>query len=94
MTYEGDVYCPSRGIGAADVENLMSWLRSNVQVQQFGMRYSAEDVVAYDLMNKACTQVEGHFQLPFLWRNDTVILPESFEHGEEEVKCVKTTLEA
>ena len=32
VTDEGDVYCSSCGIGVADVENLMTWLRSNVQV--------------------------------------------------------------
>ena len=46
VTDAGNVYCPSRGISAADVENLMTWLRSNVQVQQFNICYSAEDVVA------------------------------------------------
>ena len=28
VTDEGDVCCSSRGIGVADVENLMTWLRS------------------------------------------------------------------
>ena len=92
MTDEGDVYCPSRGIGAADVENLMTWLRSNVQVQQFDMRYSAEDVVAYDLMNKACTQVKGHFQLPLLWRKDAVVLPESLNMAKNRLSALKQRL--
>ena len=92
MTDEGDVDCPSRGIGAADVENLMTWLRSNVQVQQFGTRYYAEDVVAYDLMNKACTQVGGHFQLPFLWRNDAAVLPESLNMAKKRLSALKQRL--
>ena len=56
------------------------------------MRYSAEDVVAYDLMNKACTQVEGHFQLPLLWRNDAVVLPESLNMAKKRLSALKQRL--
>ena len=92
VTDEGEVYDPSVGLGAADVENLMSWLRSNVQVQQFGMRYSAEDVVAYDLMNKSVAREEGHFRLPLLWRNDAVVLPESLTMAKKRLSAVKQRL--
>ena len=92
VTDEGEVYGPSVGLGAADVENLMSWLRSNVQVQQFGMRYSAEDVVAYDLMNKSVAREEGHFRLPLLWRNDAVVLPESLTMAKKRLSAVKQRL--
>ena len=89
VTNEGDVYHPSSGLGAADVNNLMSRLKSNRQVQEFGMHYSAEDVVAYDLMNKSVTHVKGHFELPLLWKNDAVVLPDSLPMARKRLTSIK-----
>ena len=48
--------------------------------------------MAYDLMNKACTQVEAHFQLPLLWRNDAVVLPESLNMAKKRLSALKQRL--
>ena len=57
---------PSCRIRRVDVNNLMSWLKSNPEACEFGTKFSVEDVVAYDRMTK--TFVDGHFELPLPWQ--------------------------
>ena len=77
VTEEGDIIPSSNGISCWDVDNLMSWLKSNQEAREFGMKYSAEDVVAYECMQRSISFVEGHFELPLLWKDTSVVLPES-----------------
>ena len=77
VTEEGDIIPSSNGISCWDVDNLMSWLKSNQEAREFGMKYSAEDVVAYECMQRSISFVEGRFELPLLWKDTSVVLPES-----------------
>ena len=77
VTEDGEIFPRDKNVGIGDIDNVMSWLRANTQVLEFGLRYSLEEVVSYELMNKAIKFVDGHFQLPLLWRNSGVTLPDS-----------------
>ena len=52
VTEEDEVIFPSRGVSTLHVDNLMHWFKKNQEAQNFGVKYSAEDVVAYDCMNR------------------------------------------
>ena len=67
---------PSCRISRVDVNNLMSWLKSNPEACEFGTKFSVEDV-AYDRMTK--TFVDGHFELPLPWKDVLVMLSKSLE---------------
>ena len=71
----------------------MSWLRANTEVLEFGLRYPFEDVVSYELMNKAIKLVDGHFQLPLLWRNSGVTMLDSLLMAKRRLEAVKRRLD-
>ena len=89
VTEEGEVISPSSGISALDVDNLMNWIKSNQEAQNFGIKYSAEDVVAYDCMNSNIAFKDGHFELPLLWKDVSVELPESISMARKRLDAVK-----
>ena len=75
-----------------NVEKLMSWAQMNKEVSEFGMKYSREDVVAYDLMKRNINYVEGHYELPLPWKNDSIVLPESLQNSERHLQLLKRRL--
>ena len=92
VTDEGETINPSPCINSWDVDSLMSWLKSNQEAREFGMKYSAEDVVAYDRMERSISFDEGHFELPLLWKNTSVRLPESLNMARKRLEGVKRRL--
>ena len=52
-------------------------LRDHKEILEFGFKYSMEDPIAYDIMCRKLQYRDGHYQLPLLWRNDAVKLPQS-----------------
>ena len=92
VTDEGEVITSSNGMSSWEVDSLMSWLKSNQKAREFGMKYSAEDVVAYDCMKRSISFVEGHFELPLLWKNASVLLPESLSMARKRLDGVKRRL--
>ena len=46
-------------------------------MQEFGLCYLAEDVVAYDFMKTHIALKESHYVLPSLWQNPAKVLPAS-----------------
>ena len=66
VTEDGEIFSRDKNVGIADIDNLMSGLRANTKVLEFGLRCSLKDVVSYELMNKAIKFVDGHFQLQLL----------------------------
>ena len=93
VTEDGEIFPRDKNVGIGDIDNLMSWLRANTEVLEFGLRYSLEDVVSYELMNKAIKLVDGHFQLPLLWRNSGVTLPDSLPMAKSRLEAVKRRLD-
>ena len=93
VTEEGELISPSEGLDAADIDSLMSWLKTNREVREFGSKYSAEDVVAYDCMSKSIVHKDGHYQLPLLWKNASVKLPDSLDMAKRRLESVKRRLE-
>ena len=75
-----------------NVEKLMSWAQMNKEVSEFGMKYSREDVVAYDFMKRNIDYVEGHYELPLPWKNDSIVLPESLQNAERRFQSLKRRL--
>ena len=78
VTEEGEL-SPSEELDAADIDSLMSWLKTNREVREFESKYYAEDVVAYDCMSKSIVHKNGHYQIPLLWKNASVKLPDSMD---------------
>ena len=93
ISSDGDIYSPKGGLDCSDVENLMAWLKANQEVQEFGLRYSAEDVVAYDFMKKSIAHKSGHYVLPLPWKNPAKVLPVSFPMAEKRLAEVKRRME-
>ena len=93
VTEEGELILPSEGLDAADIDSLMSWLKTNREVREFGSKYSAEDVVAYDCMSNSIVHKDGHYQLPLLWKNASVKLPDSLDMAKRRLESVKRRLE-
>ena len=93
VTEDGEIFPQDKNVGIGDIDNLMSWLRANTKVLEFELRYSLEDVVSYELMNKAIKLVDGHFQLPLLWRNSGVTLPDSLPMAKRRLESVKRRLD-
>ena len=67
----------------------MNWIKSNQEAQDFGIKYSAEDVVAYDCMNSNIAFKDGHFELPLLWKDVSVEFPESISMARKRLDAVK-----
>ena len=42
---------------------------------EFGLQYSVEDPVAYDIVQ---CNLNGRYVLPLLWQKDTVLLPNKY----------------
>nr|CAB3263157.1 uncharacterized protein LOC104265735 [Phallusia mammillata] len=70
----------------------MQWLRSHEEVSNFGMKYSREDVVAYDMMTRLVERVNGHYQLPLPWKNDSEVLPDSLPMASGRLEGLKKRL--
>ena len=51
-----------------------------------------EDPIAYDLMPCRLVYDNGHYQLPVLWRNDAMQLPDSWEMALKRLKGLKKRL--
>ena len=92
---KGEAWNRSRSmdIDLLDVEKLMSWVSMNKKASEFGMKYSKEDVVAYDLMKRNISNVNGHYELPLPWKNDSVVLPESLPHAQRRLQYLKQRFE-
>ena len=76
-----------------NIDELMHWLKFNRELMEFGMKYFRKDVVAYDLLGRSVYQVDGHFQLPLLWRNTATEMPESLAMAHKRLVGVKKRLE-
>ena len=92
---KGEVWNHSRlmHIDLLDVEKLMSWVSMNKEASEFGMKYSKEDVVAYDLMKRNISYGNGHYELPLPWKNDSVVLPESLPNAQRRLQYLKQRFE-
>ena len=92
VTEEGELISPSEGLDAADIDSLMSWLKTNREVCKFGSKYSSEDVVAYDCISKSIVHKDGHHQLSLLWKNASVKSFDSMDIAKRRLESVKRRL--
>ena len=79
VTDDGEVLPSPFDFNTTNVDELMQWLKSKRELMEFGLKYSREDTAAYDLMSRSVCQVNGHYQLPLLWKNAAVTLPDSMQ---------------
>ena len=93
VTDDGEVFPSPFEFDTTNIDELRHWLKSNRELMEFGMKYSREDVVAYDLLARSVCQVDGHFQLPLLWRNAATEMPESLAMARKRLVGVKKRLE-
>ena len=76
-----------------DKEGFMKFLRDHQEMLEFGLKYSMEDPIAYNMMVRNLDYVEGHYQLPLLWRNDAEKLTDSREMALQRLKGLKRRLQ-
>ena len=90
---EGDIFPSKTSDYCEDVDALMQWLQTNKEIKEFGIKYSREDIVAYDCMMKNVKLIDGHYQLPLLWKNASAQLPESMTMAAKRLDGVKRRLQ-
>ena len=78
LTEEGESFRMHSDTDLRDKEGLMKLLRDHQELLEFGLKYSMEDPIAYDLMVHRLVYDNGQYQLPLLWRNDAIQLPDSW----------------
>ena len=64
-------------------------LRDRREMLKFGLNYSMEDPITYDVMLGRLEHVDGRYQLPLLWRNDAVELPRAGRERERVYFCIE-----
>ena len=82
----------SMDIDLLDEEKLMSWVSINKEASESGMKYSREDVVTYDFIKRNISYVNGHYELPLPWKNDSAVLPESLPNAQHRLQYLKQRL--
>ena len=75
-----------------DKEGLMKLLRDHQELLEFGLKCSMEDPIVYNLMVHRLVYDNGHYQLPLLWRNDAIQLPDSREMALKRLEGLKKRL--
>ena len=93
VTEDGEVFPSPFDFDAINVEDLMHWLKPNREMMEFGLKYSREDVVAYDVMSRSVSHVDGHFQLPLLWKDASAKMPDSEDMARRRLEAVKRRLQ-
>ena len=89
LTDEGKMFSANFVPDLYDKECFMKFLRDHQKMLEFGLKCSMEDPIAYDMMVRNLDYVEGHYQLPLLWRNDAEKLPDSCEMALQRLKGLK-----
>ena len=92
LTEESKFFPGHPGSELCDSEGLMSMLRDHKEMLEFGFKYSMEDPIAYDIMCRKLQYRDGHCQLPLLWRNDAVKLPQSLSVALKRLDSLKRRL--
>ena len=90
---EGKMFSANFDPDFYDKEGFMKFLRDHQEMLEFGLKYSMEDPIAYDMMVRNLAYVEGHYQLPLLWRNEAEKLPDSREMALQRLKGLKRRLQ-
>ena len=93
LTDEGEMFSPTGDASLYDNEGFMKLLRDHHEMLEFGLRYSMEDPIAYDMMVRNLKYEDGHYQLPLLWRNDADVLPRSQDMALQRLKGLKRRLQ-
>ena len=59
---------------------------------EFGLKFSAEDIISYDIMKKCVEHLDGHYELPLLWKNSAQVLPDTLEMARKRMDGLKKRL--
>ena len=93
LTDEGESFSLHTSAECSDKEGLLQMLRDHKQMLEFGLKYSLEDPISYDIMSRHVKYINGHFQLPLLWRNDAKKLPDSKLMAESRLVSLRKRLQ-
>ena len=61
----------------SDIEDFLKFLQHE-EISELGSKYSIEDPMAFEIMSRQLQYVNGHYELPLLWKNSAAILPDSY----------------
>ena len=73
-------------------KGLMKLLRDHQELLVFGLKYSIDHSIVYDLMVRRLVYDNGHHQLSLLWRNDAIQLPDSRKMALKRLEGLKKRL--
>ena len=68
-------------------------LSSHKEMLEFGLKFSREDLIAYDAMCRNVKREDNHYQLSLLWRDDSCVLPDSKDVALKRLKDLKKRLQ-
>ena len=92
LTDEGESFRMHSDTDLCDKEGLMKLLCDHKELLEFGLKYSKENPITYDLMVRRLVYDNGHYQLPLLWRNDAIQLPDSRKMALKRLEGLKKRL--
>ena len=92
LTDEGKIISLSSNADYRDKEGLFTTLQAHQEMLEFGLQYSVEELVAYDIMQRNLKYKNGRYELPLLWRNDAVLLPNSYAIAMRRIEGLKKRL--
>ena len=92
VTNEGETFPVSANADLYDKEEFMKMLLAHQEMLKFGLQYSMQDPIAYDIMRRRLCREDGHYVLPLVWRNDAESLPSSREMATKRQESLKRRL--
>ena len=89
---EGEFFPISSKPSLSDIEDFLKFLQEHKEISELGSKYSMEDPMAFEIMSRQRQYVNGHYELPFLWKNSAAILPDSYPMAVRRLQSLKRRL--
>ena len=89
---EGEFFPISPKPSLGDIEDFLKFLQEHKEISEFGSKYSMEDPMAFEIMCRQLQYVNGHYELPLLWKNSAAILPDSYPMTVRRLQSLKRRL--
>ena len=89
---EGEFFPSSPSPSLGDIDDFLKLLREHKEISELGSKYSMEDPIAFEIMSRQMQYVNGHYELPFLWKNSAAILPGSYSMAVRHLQSPKRRL--
>ena len=89
---EGEFFPTSPSPSLGDIEDFLKFLQEHKEISELGSKYSMEDPMAFEIMSRQLQYVNGHYELPLLWKNNAAILPDSYSIAVRRLQSLKRRL--